>query len=50
MKYRQQMEAVISIGVLFYRYFPVPYLRVVPLKIIAWFCVLVIRATKDPWS
>lgn len=50
MKYRQQMEAVISIGVLFYRYCPIPYVRLLPLKVIAFFCALVIKATKYPWS
>lgn len=50
MKYRQQMEAVISIGVLFYRYCPIPYLRLWPLKAIAWCCKWVIKATRDPWS
>lgn len=50
MKYRQQMEAVIALGVLFYRYIPVPYLRLLPLKVIAFFCALVIKATRNPWS
>lgn len=43
MKYEKQMLAIVGVGVWLYRRCPVPYLRILPLKLAGLICRLIIR-------